>query len=102
MPSGEELRLLEDRWMDEGSTSDGGQESGALGAGIDAEGGLLGSGGSSGLDDMLWGSMMGFFWPVGCAVWLLREEGIWSWRKGLAVFVGVVVNCGFGAVRVLT
>ena len=50
---------------------------------------------------MLWGAVMGFFWPIGCAMWLRREEGVWSWRKGLAVFVGVVVNVAFGAVRVM-
>ncbi len=51
------------------------------------------------LDDMLWGAVMGFFWPIGCAMWLRREKGVWSWRKGLTVFVGVVVNVAFGAVR---
>ncbi|KAK2733359.1 hypothetical protein FQN57_002149 [Myotisia sp. PD_48] len=99
LPSGAELRRLEDRWMDEGSSEGGGvgtnQGSGIFGdSNVDD-----GSGGA--LDDMLWGSVMGFFWPVGCGLWLLREEGIWSWRKGLAVFVGVVVNFGFGAVRLL-
>ncbi|KAF3896073.1 putative Conserved membrane protein [Trichophyton interdigitale] len=112
LPSGTELRRLEDRWMDEGST-----EAGVAGLGgnnddsnifgdmnTDNTGGSgpFGSGTSRALDDMLWGSVMGFFWPVGCALWLLREEGVWSWRKGLAVFVGVVVNFGFGAVRMLS
>ncbi|EFR03886.1 hypothetical protein MGYG_06884 [Nannizzia gypsea CBS 118893] len=112
LPSGTELRRLEDRWMDEGST-----EAGVSGLGGNSEesnifgdmntdntggGGPFGSGTSRALDDMLWGSVMGFFWPVGCALWLLREEGVWSWRKGLAVFVGVVVNFGFGAVRMLS
>ena len=31
----------------------------------------------------------------------LDEEGVWSWRKGLAVFVGIVVNVFFGAMRVM-
>ena len=94
MPRGEALRRLEDRWMDEGSTRDGAQESGGLGGGF-TDGGASGQG----LDDMLYGCVMGFFWPVGCALWLMREEGVWSWRKGLAVFVGVVVNFGFGIMR---
>ena len=93
MPRGEALRRLEDRWMDEGSTRDGMQSTGGL------DGGLTDGGSGQGLDDMLWGCVMGFFWPVGCALWLLREEGVWSWRKGLAVFVGVVVNFGFGMMR---
>lgn len=99
MPSGEELRRLEDRWMDEGSNDAlPGGGSGGDGAGGNAFGNVS-SDASGVLDDMLWGSVMGFFWPVGCGLWLLREEGVWSWRKGLAVFVGVLVNFGFGAVR---
>lgn len=101
MPSGAELRDLEDRWMDEGST--------AMSAGLDGGGGVVpadddggfGAGSRGAVDDMLWGAIMGFFWPVGCAMWLRREEGVWSWRKGLAVFVGVIVNVAFGAMRIL-
>lgn len=108
MPAGEELRRLEDRWMDEGSTSDGVQDSGAQGGGISNDDGDAGGGGGGGLgsgpgglDDMVWGSVMGFFWPVGCALWLLREEGVWSWRKGLAVFAGVVINFTFGILQAI-
>ncbi|KAF9888111.1 hypothetical protein FE257_009247 [Aspergillus nanangensis] len=102
MPRGAELRELEDRWMDEGSSS--------MTAGVNAtEGGTsftdddggFGSGSRGAMDDMLWGAVMGFFWPVGCAMWLRREEGVWSWRKGLAVFVGVVVNVAFGTMRIM-
>ncbi|KAJ5102592.1 hypothetical protein N7532_003121 [Penicillium argentinense] len=100
MPSGEELRDLEDRWMDEGSgtMNFGGGDIGGSGAEDD---GALGSGSRSAMDDMLWGAVMGFFWPVGCAMWLRREEGVWSWRKGVAVFVGVILNAVFGAMRIM-
>lgn len=106
MPTGAEMRELEDRWMDEGSSADGAGAGlpGAVGGGGDeggGGGGGFGSSSNSALDDMLWGAVMGFFWPIGCAMWLRREEGVWSWRKGLAVFVGVVVNAAFGAVRVM-
>ncbi|GKZ19183.1 hypothetical protein AbraIFM66951_008017 [Aspergillus brasiliensis] len=103
MPSGAELRELEDRWMDEGSTAamaaGGGGGDGAVSF-SDDDGGF-GAGSRGAMDDMLWGAVMGFFWPVGCAMWLRREEGVWSWRKGLAVFVGVVVNIAFGAMRIM-
>jgi iron-sulfur cluster assembly protein len=99
MPSGAELRELEDRWMDEGSEATGGG-AGAAGGGAFA-GGEDDRGSHGALDDMLWGAVMGFFWPIGCVMWLRREEGVWSWRKGLAVFVGVVVNVAFGAMRVM-
>lgn len=103
MPTGAEMRELEDRWMDEGSSADGAGVglAGPVGSGGDEGGGGFGSSSNSALDDMLWGAVMGFFWPIGCAMWLRREEGVWSWRKGLAVFVGVVVNVAFGAVRVM-
>lgn len=100
MPSGEELRDLEDRWMDEGSTAAAAQ-GGGEGGGIGDDDGGFGSGSRSAMDDMLWGAVMGFFWPIGCAMWLRREEGVWSWRKGVAVFVGVVVNAAFGAMRIM-
>lgn len=100
MPSGEELRDLEDRWMDEGSTA-AGMMGGVEGAGVGDDDGGLGSGSRSAMDDMLWGAVMGFFWPIGCAMWLRREEGVWSWRKGVAVFVGVLVNAAFGAMRIM-
>jgi hypothetical protein len=32
---------------------------------------------------------------------LRREEGVWSWRKGVAVCVGVIVNAVFGAMRIM-
>ncbi|KAB8072887.1 DUF2407 C-terminal domain-containing protein [Aspergillus leporis] len=102
MPSGAELHELEDRWMDEGSSAMGaGVGGGGEGAGFVDDDGGFGPGSRGAMDDMLWGAVMGFFWPVGCAMWLRREEGVWSWRKGLAVFVGVVVNLAFGTMRIM-
>ncbi|KAL3464100.1 DUF2407 C-terminal domain-containing protein [Aspergillus heterothallicus] len=102
MPSGVELRELEDRWMDEGSSAMvAGAVDGGEGVAFADDDGGFGAGSRGAIDDMLWGAVMGFFWPVGCAMWLRREEGVWSWRKGLAVFVGVVVNVAFGAIRVM-
>ncbi|KAL1883729.1 hypothetical protein Plec18167_002737 [Paecilomyces lecythidis] len=104
MPSGSELRELEDRWMDEGTGAVPAGVAGGVGGGGgtfgDDDGGF-GTGSRGALDDMLWGAVMGFFWPVGCAMWLRREEGVWSWRKGLAVFVGVVINGAFGAMMIM-
>ncbi|KAL4803643.1 DUF2407 C-terminal domain-containing protein, partial [Aspergillus unguis] len=103
MPTGAELRELEDRWLDEGSSAmgvDGAVAGGEGGSFADDDGGF-GASSRGAIDDMLWGAVMGFFWPVGCAMWLRREEGVWSWRKGVAVFVGVVVNISFGAMRIL-
>lgn len=103
MPSGAELRDLEDRWMDEGSSAMGTGTGAAAGGGValgDDDGGF-GAGSRGAVDDMLWGAVMGFFWPVGCAMWLRREEGVWSWRKGLAVFMGILVNLAFGGMKVM-
>lgn len=93
MPSGEQLRDMEDRWMDEGST--------AVQVVEGEDNGGIGSGSHGAMDDMLWGAVMGFFWPIGCAMWLRREEGVWSWRKGVAVSVGVALNAGFGMMRIM-
>lgn len=95
MPSASELRTLEDRWIDDTNSAApafGGE--GGAGVGDDAEG----DGG--GLDDMLWGNIMGFFWPIGAVVWLLREEGVWSKRRQIAVVTGVLVNVAFSVFRV--
>ena len=108
MPTGYELRELEDSWMDEGiSAASAGLGLGVGGGGAAAEGlalgadddGGFGTGSRGAVEDMLWGAVMGFFWPVGCVMWLRREEGVWSWRKGLAVFIGVVVNGAVGVMR---
>lgn len=48
---------------------------------------------------MLWGSVTGFFWPVGAAMWLVREEGVWSKRRQMAAVTGVLVNLAVGVMR---
>ena len=97
MPSAAELRVLEDRWIDE-STSPG--NAGGSGGADDGFGGFGGDGEGGGLEDMLWGNVMGFFWPFGAVVWLLREEGVWSTRRQIAVFTGMMVNVAFSVLRV--
>ncbi len=82
------MRVLEERWLDAGTASNGGG-----GAGADDE-----MGGS--LEDMLWGNVMGFFWAVGAIVWLVREEGVWSKRRQVGVVTGVLVNIAFCVLRV--
>jgi hypothetical protein len=96
MPSPAEMRILEDRWLDSTATDpspaltgEGGDT--GWGAGFAAEDG--------GLDDMLWGYMTGFFWPLGALVWGFREEGVWSRRRQLAVVMGVLINTIFGFMR---
>lgn len=91
MPSPNTLRDMEDRWLDNGN---GEGQGGAGGAGFamdDAQAGAL--------DDMLWGAVMGFVWPVGCLFWGAREEGIWSQRRKMAVVIGVALNVGIALVR---
>lgn len=95
MPSASELRTLEDRWIDDTNSAAPafGSEGGAsLGGDAEGDGG--------GLDDMLWGNIMGFFWPIGAVLWLLREEGVWSKRRQIAVVTGMLVNAAFSIFRV--
>ena len=97
MPTAAELRLLEDRWIDDSAA--GPTPSGAFGDAAVVDAGLAPG---SGLDDMLWGNVLGFFWPLGAIVWLLREEGIWSRRRQMAVYTGILVNVAFSVLRVAT
>jgi iron-sulfur cluster assembly 1 len=88
MPSPATLRELEDQWLDNSNT-----EGASLVSAVEEDGQ------AGALDDLLWGSVMGFFWPVGCLWWACREEGIWSRRRKMAVVVGFLVNAGFGTLR---
>jgi len=69
-------RILEERWIDE-----------AAGTGV----GELADGSPAGTyEDMFIGVAIGFFWPV--AVLALREEGIFTKRRGMAIVAGLLVN----------
>lgn len=97
MPSHSELLILEERWLDQNSAS-GGEVVGDVEGG--ASGWAGGGGGDGGaLEDVLWGSVMGFFWAVGAVAWLVREEGVWSRRRSAAVIVGVTINLAVCALR---
>lgn len=94
MPSPNTLRALEDRWLDNSSSfslndASAGNESG----------GIEDDTARGALDDMIWGTTFGFFWPVGCLIWGLREEGIFTPRRKIAIAVGIVLNLGLGFVR---
>lgn len=92
MPTGDELRALEDRWLD--------SEAGANGAtGVGGVTGAEAGQEDTGIEDMLWGNLMGFFWPIACMCWLMREEGVWSRRRQIAVLSGMLVNLTFGFLR---
>jgi DUF2407 C-terminal domain/DUF2407 ubiquitin-like domain len=89
MPSAAQMRVLEDRWLNE-SVGPGAEDGGGVGGG--------GAGGGS-YEDMLLGTVVGFFWPLGAVVWLLREEGVWSKRRQMAVVAGMLVNIAFSVLR---
>ncbi|KAF2447101.1 hypothetical protein P171DRAFT_245811 [Karstenula rhodostoma CBS 690.94] len=96
MPSAAEMRALEDRWLDSTATDPS--------AALAGEGGETGWGAGfaveeGGLDDMLWGYLTGFFWPLGAFHWGFREEGVWARRRQVAVVMGVMLNAAFGFMR---
>ncbi|KAL8655208.1 MAG: hypothetical protein Q9210_001037, partial [Variospora velana] len=103
MPSSVAMRRLEERWLDNSASlapranADGSAGTGEMDNAANDDDDDDGRGA---LEDMLWGNLLGFFWPVGAAVWLMREEGVWSKRRQLAVVTGVLVNLAFGAMRV--
>lgn len=89
MPAGDELRALEERWLENDPAN--AATGGAAGADTTEEGGL---------EDMLWGNVMGFFWPIAAACWLMREEGVWTRRMQISVLSGLLVNLTFGFLRI--
>jgi hypothetical protein len=96
MPSPDTLLRMEDAWIDDNAGNAG---AGAGNGGFDfGEDGL----GSGALDDLLWGNIMGFLWPLGCIGWLIREGGVWSRRRQIAVFTGFVLSLTFGMLRVVS
>jgi len=86
MPTGTALRILEDRWLDSESNN----------SNADPMGGMGDENEGDNMDDLLWGNIIGFFWPLGALVWGFREEGVWTRRRQLAVLSGVLVNVAFG------
>lgn len=96
MPSPNTLLRMEDAWIDDNAGNAG---AGAGNGGFDfGEDGL----GGGALDDLLWGNIMGFLWPLGCIGWLIREGGVWSRRRQIAVFTGFVLSLTFGMLRVVS
>jgi hypothetical protein len=96
MPSPETLRRMEDAWIDDNAGNTG---AGATNGGFDF--GDDGMGGGA-LDDLLWGNIMGFLWPLGSIGWIIREGGVWSRRRQIAVFTGFVLSLTFGMLRVVS
>jgi hypothetical protein len=94
MPSPNTLRNMEDRWLDNSTT-----EGGMLGGSTTLDGSTDEEAQAGTLDDMIWGTVMGFFWPIGCLMWGIREEGIWSQRRKMAVVIGFMLNIGLGIIR---
>ncbi|KAL8811814.1 MAG: hypothetical protein Q9223_003273, partial [Gallowayella weberi] len=102
MPSPAAMRRLEERWLDSSGPSNSNPyaavEDGARrNDGIEDEEDDDDERGA--LEDLLWGNLMGFFWPVGAALWLVREDGVWSKRRQMSVVTGVMMNMVFGGLR---
>jgi len=96
MPSPSTLRRMEDAWIDDNAGNAG---AGAVEGGFDFGDDGLGGGA---LDDLLWGNVMGFLWPLGCVGWIIRQDGVWSRRRQIAVFTGFVLSLTFGMLRVIS
>jgi len=103
MPTPAQIRVLEDRWLDSSANDPSASLTGGAGAtggaGTDAGWGAGFAVEEGGLDDMLYGYLTGFFFPLGSLVWGFREEGVWTRRRQVAVVMGVVLNAVFGFMR---
>lgn len=96
MPSPATLRRMEDAWIDDNAGNTG---AGAAGGSFDFGDDGLGGGA---LDDLLWGNIMGFLWPLGCVGWMIQQEGVWSPRRKMAVVIGFMFSLTFGMLRVMS
>ncbi|PHH53414.1 hypothetical protein CFIMG_008200RA00001 [Ceratocystis fimbriata CBS 114723] len=99
MPSPDSLQRMEDAWIDSNATGPV-AEAAAAGAGGETESGEDLSVEDS-TDGLLRGLVLGFFWPLGCFSWALREEGMWSKRRHYSVWVGVILGVSIGTLRYL-
>ena len=90
MPTGQELIALEETWLDNGSNPTNATQ----------DNGTFGSEDAGGLEDLLYGNLIGFFWPIGGMFWLMREEGVWSRRRQICVLSGFLVNLTLGITRI--
>ncbi|KAI1006748.1 hypothetical protein K3495_g1474 [Podosphaera aphanis] len=93
MPSPNSLLNIEDAWIDDNS----GNGPGATGIDFGDDG--LGGGA---IDDILWGNIIGFVWPLGCIGFLMRESGVWSRRRQMAVSTGFILSVAFGILRAIS
>lgn len=90
MPSPTTMRRLEDEWIDDnGATARGGTST----VETDVAAGAI--------DDLIWGLVIGFMWPLGAMGWLVREQGVWSARRQTAVWSGFMLSLVFGLMKLL-
>lgn len=101
MPSPGRLRRMEESWLSTESFTRS-----TTSAGVEVEGIATRPGdeddASASMQDSFIGVVCGFFWPLGSLIWGLRENGVWSRRRGFAVLAGIGVNVGFGLVKILS
>ena len=95
-PSPDSLRDLEDAWID----SNAGEALPATGgaAAGDVTGILDGDDAAGMLDAMINGMVMGFFFPLGCMTWLLRER-VWNEKWQIFVGSGVMLSLTIGVIK---
>ncbi|ROT35214.1 hypothetical protein SODALDRAFT_329401 [Sodiomyces alkalinus F11] len=107
MPSPDTLQSMEDSWVDAnaGDAVPGGGTGAAVGSAAgEGAAGAADDGFSpmhDGLDGLIKGMVMGFFWPLGGLVWLTREEGIVSYRWRVWIGFGVSFSIFIGIMRAL-
>jgi DUF2407 C-terminal domain/DUF2407 ubiquitin-like domain len=91
MPTGDELRLLEDRWLD----------STAFESYSDEDHYFDDGGGIAGADQRILGFVIGFFWPA-VAIWAFCEPEMWSEAHRNGITLGVLCNMVLGCLRYIS
>ncbi|PKS11780.1 hypothetical protein jhhlp_001073 [Lomentospora prolificans] len=98
MPGEDTLRDMEDAWIDDHGAGQAAEDA----VGDDGAAGMGGNAIGDVLDVFLQGIVVGFFLPMASLSWLLREEGMWSKRRQVAVLFGVIVSVIIGLFKAIS
>ena len=98
MPSRDALLDMEDAWLDD----DVGAAGRRVGAGGQGGGDVGELGGNSFLRCLVHGMCVGFFFPLGGAAWLLREEDMLSRNWRTCILYGILFNLAMTVTRTIS
>jgi hypothetical protein len=89
---------MEDAWLESNATPGGGQT--VVAGEVEEMGDEQGMAGL--LDTLVKAMCVGFMFPLGSVMWLIREEGMWSRRWQVFASFGFLLSFAIGLIRAMT